>query len=97
VKAFDCTDNISQLKKAKAKILSGGIKNGEYGIDVEGRRHGDKGPCANITWDREGEEEYCKIKHLDELDRKHDKYKWLAPIFEYYWQNGINKNGITFL
>lgn len=95
--SFDCTDDISLLEKAKAKIRGEGIESGECLVDVNGRRHDDEGTCANAAWDRDGEEEYCKMEHLDYLDLKHDKYKWLTPMFEYYWQNGIDKKGMAFL
>jgi hypothetical protein len=97
VKAFHCTDNISQLAKAKSKILSEDIKNGECGIDIKGQRRSDGDPCFNAGWDEEGEEEYCKLKHLDYLDLKHDKYHWLTAMFEYYRQTGIDKNEMAFL
>jgi hypothetical protein len=97
VTAFDCTDDISRLEKARAKVLSDGIEYGECCMDITGQRHGNGGPCANTIWDPEVEEEYCKVKNLDHLDLNHGEYKWLTPFFEYYWQNGIDKNGMAFL
>ena len=97
VTAFDYTDDISLLEKAKARIVNEGIEYGKCGINIKGQRHCDEDPCANATWDTEVDEEYCKVKRLDGLYFSHDKYKWLAPLSEYYWQNGIDKDGITFL
>merc|ERR1711881_726747 len=97
VTAFDCSEDIVLVEKAKAEIRGEGTESGECLIDINGRRHDNDGTCANAAWDRYGEEEYCKVKHLDYLDLKHDKYKWLTPMFEYYWQNGIDKKGMAFL
>lgn len=94
--AFDCSDDILRLERAKGKILGQGIEPGECGVNIKGHRH-DDGLCANATWDQESEEEHCKVKHLDYLDLKQDEYKWLTPMFEFYWQNGNDKKGMSFL
>lgn len=94
---FDVEENIARLEKAKEKALELGLEPGECGIDIEGQHHDERMECANTTWDGTINELYCKAKHLDELELHRDKYKWLTPLIEYYWQHGIDASGLAFL
>lgn len=40
---------------------------------------------------------YCKANQLRKLDLKHNAYKWFPSMLEFYWQCGIDENGLEFL
>lgn len=52
--------------------------------------------CHNEGYD-ELEGEYCIDEHVMELSQRKDNAEWLPSMLEFYWQNGIDDKGLTFL
>jgi hypothetical protein len=90
-------ENIARFEKAEEKALELGLEPGECGIDIEGQHHDEGVECANTTMDGTMNELYCRVKHLHDLELQRDKYEWLTPLIEYYWQHGIDASGLAFL
>lgn len=86
--------DISRLEKA----IHLGLEDAEQcdcGIDVNGKPDHFYG-CANEAFD-EWEGTYCKMQRTRELQQQQSDYFWLPSMLKYYWQHGIDEDGIVFL
>ena len=70
---------------------------GECGIDVMGRSHDPNIFCPNEDFDQYSNEIYCKVQNARRLKQQKVESKWLQPMLEFYWQNGIGTQAADFL
>jgi hypothetical protein len=89
------TEEISQLDRA-VNLEVDGIEPLTCGIDVNGKSHEDCFYCPNATYD-DLNRLYCKAEKTRELRQQRSNYTWLPSMLEYYWQNGIDEDGLAFL
>jgi hypothetical protein len=91
---IDYAEKISQLDRAINSEVDG-IEPCTCGIDVNGKSHEDC-DCPNATYD-EFNGLYCEVERTRELRQQRSNYTWLPSMFKYYWQSGVDEDGLTFL
>jgi hypothetical protein len=69
----------------------------ECGVDIKGNSHDEGITCVNEYYDNVLGETYCRVNYLRNLEYQRDSYEWLSSMFEFYWQNGIEEDGLKFL
>lgn len=71
------------------------IEPGSCGVDVKGHRHDDNEICANFYDDDFGQG--CRLKDYIREKHKVENLKWMSAMLDYYWLNGIQGEGLSFL
>jgi hypothetical protein len=79
----DLDRNITEALKVKDNPF-------ECKVDIMGVRH----PAANHSSEKIN---YRKVQRVDDLCRLKEENRWLPVMLEYYWQNGIGREGVKFL
>jgi hypothetical protein len=90
----------SRLEKAKRNLLEKCIDHEDCGTDIKGHHHSDKEICVDYSWDIMFNDEYRKMKYLDDLDDMDLRSAYLrrmTSMLEYFWRNGIDEVGMRFL
>lgn len=67
------------------------------GVDSLGKRHERGSCCANEDYDEFSCKRYCKVIYASDLEQQRSHTRWLPPMLEYFWQNGISEEAIAFL
>lgn len=92
---IDYTDQMSWLARA-IDLEAHDLEPCECGIDINGKSHEDCFDCPNIKYD-DLNGLYCKAEQARKFRRQRLKYIWLPSMLKYYWQNGVDKEGLAFL
>lgn len=93
----DYGGQISRLNRA-IDIEADGIEPWECGIGVNGESHDeDCGvDCPNAAYNNLNGP-YCKANQVRRLSQQRLDYEWLPSILKFYWQNGVDRDGLAFL
>ena len=94
----DYSDEVSRLDQAMNRLNVD--EPFECGIHIDGSIHDTEEQgflCANTESDDRTQERYCKAERLHSLLQVRLNYRWLPSMLAYYWQNGIDRQGVDFL
>lgn len=95
VLALSYACEISRLDQA-IDLEACDINQFECGIDINGKGHGDRVYCSNMSYN-ELNDEYCKVAEINRLSQQQSDYTWLPSMLEYFWQNGVDEKGLAVL
>jgi len=73
------------------------VEIGECSVDIMGRSHNPNIRCPNEDFDQYTNEIFCKVQNVRRLEQLEVESKWLQPMLEFYWQNGIGTKGAELL
>jgi hypothetical protein len=91
----DYADQISWLDQV-IDLEAHDLEPFECGIDINGKTHDDCFDCPNSTYN-ELNGLYCKVEEARRLRQQQSNYRWLPSMLKYYWQNGVDEDGLAFL
>lgn len=94
---FDYSSELAWYDRPKEQLLEEIKDSTDCGVDVMGRIHSVSRVCSNTRWDEIQGETYCTVERMYDLEQGRNNLIWLPGMLEYYWQNGVQDEGIIFL
>ena len=94
---FDYSSELAWYDRPKEQLLEEIKDSTDCGVDVMGRIHSVSRVCSNTHWDEIQGETYCTVERMYDLEQGRNNLIWLPGMLEYYWQNGVQDEGIIFL
>jgi hypothetical protein len=70
---------------------------GSCGVDISGYRHDDNDRCDNWITDELSGDGECRVKAYVCRLRAIQSLEWMPAMLDYWWLNGIGKEGFGFL
>ncbi|KAL4819761.1 hypothetical protein BDW67DRAFT_154087 [Aspergillus spinulosporus] len=97
---FDYKGKQRELDEAISLLLKNDYVPFECGVNITGENDCANEQyvlCPNTLFDDDDDTPYCAVQRIQQLSLRRDNYRFLASMLEYYWQNGIEDEGIRFL
>lgn len=94
---FDYSSELAWYDRPKEQLLEEIKDSTDCGVDVMGRIHSVSRVCSNSHWDEIQGETYCTVERMYDLEQGKNNLIWLRGMLEYYWQNGVQDEGMIFL